>query len=158
MRRAGEPEGLDRRLRRGAAPWLIAVAILTLLATSAAAAETKRVLMLFSNDSLLPAGDVISSSFRKSLEAESPDRVEIFTEFLDADRFPGPAHETRMESLLRDKYASMPIDLRIAIGPQALDFLIQRGASLFPGTPSIFAGVSETRLKQRSLPRTSPVS
>ena len=152
MRRAGEPEGLDRRLRRGAAPWLIAVAILTLLATSAAAADTKRVLMLFSNDSLLPAGDVISSSFRKSLEAESPDRVEIFTEFLDADRFPGPAHETRMESLLRDKYASMPIDLRIAIGPQALDFLIQRGASLFPGTPSIFAGVSETRLKQRSLP------
>ena len=152
MRRAGEPEGLDRRLRRGAAPWLIAVAILTLLATSAAAADTKRVLMLFSNDSLLPAGDVISSSFRKSLEAESPDRVEIFTEFLDADRFPGPAHETRMELLLRDKYASMPIDLRIAIGPQALDFLIQRGASLFPGTPSIFAGVSETRLKQRSLP------
>ena len=128
MRRAGEPEGLDRRLRRGAAPWLIAVAILTLLATSAAAADTKRVLMLFSNDSLLPAGDAISSSFRSSLEAESPDRVEIFTEFLDADRFPGPAHEARMELLLRDKYASMPIDLRIAIGPQALDFLSQRRA------------------------------
>jgi hypothetical protein len=52
---AREREGLNRRLRRGAAPWLIAVAILTLLATSAAAADTKRVLMLFSNDSLLPA-------------------------------------------------------------------------------------------------------
>ena len=67
--------------------------------------------MLFSNDSLLPAGNALGSSFQRTLEAENPDRVEIFTEFLDADRFPGPAHEARMESLLRDKYASIPIDL-----------------------------------------------
>jgi hypothetical protein len=40
-----------------------------------------------------------------------------------------------MESWLRDKYASIPIDLAIAIGPQALDFLIQRRAALFAGVP-----------------------
>ena len=79
--------------------------------------------MLFSNDSLLPAGNAISSSFQRSLEAESSDRVEIFTEFLDADRFPGPAQAARMESLLREKYASIPIDLTVAVGPQALDFV-----------------------------------
>ena len=152
MRRASEPESRDRLLRRRAVPWLISVAILTFLATSGAAAETKRVLMLFSNDSLLPAGDAISSSFRSSLQAENPDRVEVFTEFLDADRFPGPAHEARMELLLRDKYASIPIDLRVAIGPQALDFLSQRRESLFPGTPLIFAGVSEASIEQQGVP------
>jgi hypothetical protein len=68
---------------------LISFAILLLFATGSAAAETKRVLMLFSNDSLLPAGNAISSSFRRSLEAEGPDRVEIFTEFLDATGFRG---------------------------------------------------------------------
>jgi PAS domain S-box-containing protein len=148
MGRAREPERRDRLLRRRAVPWLIAVVILTLLATSAAPADTKRVLMLFSNDSLVPADDAVRSSFRRSLEGESPDGVEIFTEFLNADRFPGPAHEARMESLLRDKYASIPIDLRIAIGPQALDFLNRRREFLFPGTPLIFAAVSETTIKR----------
>ena len=131
MRRASESESRHRLLRRRAVPWLISFAILTLFATDGAAAETKHVLMLFSNDSLLPAGDALGSSFRSEPEAGDPNRVEIFTEFLDADRFPGPAHEARMESLLRDKYASIAIDLAIAIGPQALDFLIERRASLF---------------------------
>jgi PAS domain S-box-containing protein len=157
MGRARGPEGRDRLLRRGAVPWLrlISIAILTLFATSSAAAETKRVLMLFSNDSLLPAGNAISSSFRRTLEAENPDGVEIFTEFLDADRFPGPAHEARIASLLRDKYASIPIDLAIAIGPQALEFLSQRRASLLPGTPLVFAGVSERGMQQRGAPPNS---
>ncbi|MGH6917172.1 MAG: ABC transporter substrate-binding protein, partial [Geminicoccaceae bacterium] len=134
---------------------LIAVTILTLLATNGAAAETKRILMLFSNDSLLPANDAIASSFQRTLEADSPGRVEIFTEFLDADRFPGPAHEARMESLLRDKYASIPIDLLIAGGPQALDFLAQRRASLSSGAPLNFTGISEAGLAQRGVPRNS---
>ena len=154
MRRASEPEGRDWLLRRGAVPWLrlISFAIWMLFATSSAAAETKRVLMLFSNESLLPAGVALGTSIQSSLTAGDPDRVEIFTETLDADRFPGPAHEARMESLLRDKYASIPLDLAIAIGPQALDFLIQRRTSLFAGIPLIFAGISESSLQRLSLP------
>jgi hypothetical protein len=113
--------------------------------------------MLFSNDSLLPASNALGASLQASLKAAAPDRVEVFTEFLDADRFPGPAHEARMESLLRDKYASIPIDLMIALGPQALDFLSERRESLFAGTPLIFAGVSEASIEQ-GVPRTAPVS
>ncbi len=154
MGRTSEPDSRNRLLRRRAVPWLISFAILTLLATSAAA-DTKRFLMLFSNDSLLPAGNAVSSGFRGILEAENPDRFEVFTEFLDADRFPGRAQEARMESLLRDKYASIPIDLTIAIGPQALDFLSERRESLFPGTPLIFAGVSETSIEQQGVPPNS---
>ena len=137
-------------------PWLISAAILMFLATSgAAAAEAKRVLMLFSNDSLLPAGNAIASSFQKRLQANVPHGVEIFTEFLDADRFPGPAHKARMELLLRDKYASIPIDLAIAIGPQALEFLRQRLPSLFPRIPLIFAGISESSIAQQGVPLNS---
>jgi PAS domain S-box-containing protein len=134
---------------------LISFAILLLFATGSAAAATKRVLMLFSNDSLLPAGNALGSSFQRTFEAENPDHVEIFTEFLDADRFPGPAHAARIETLLRDKYASIPIDLAIAIGPQALDFLSQRREALLPGTPLIFAGVSEASIEQQGVPPNS---
>jgi hypothetical protein len=38
--------------------------------------------MLFSNDGLLPAGNALSSSLRRSLEAENSDRFEVFTESL----------------------------------------------------------------------------
>ncbi len=157
MERTSGPESRDRLPRRRTAPWLrlISVAIWLLFATGAPAAETKHVLILSSNDSLLPAGNAVASSFQRALAADNPDRVEIFTEFLDADRFPGPAHEAEMKSLLRDKYASIPIDLTIAIGPQALDFLSQRRASLFPGAPLIFAGVSETSMRQRGVPPNS---
>jgi PAS domain S-box-containing protein len=113
--------------------------------------------MLFSNDSLLPAGNTISSSFQKSLEAERRDRVEIFTEFLDADRFPGAAHAARMESVLREKYASIPIDLTVAIGPQALDFLNERRDTLFPETPGIFAGISEASIERGVPPNSTGV-
>ena len=155
MRRASEPDRRDRQLWRRAMPWLISIAVLAVIATNGAAADAKRVLMLFSNDSLLPAGNTVVSNFQRMLEAGSPDRVEIFTEFLDADRFPGPAHEARMESLLRDKYASIPIDLLVAGGPQALDFLSERRRSLFPGTPLIFAGVSEASIEQHGVPPNS---
>ena len=155
MRRASELERRDRRHVRRAVPWVVVV--LMLVATSGAAAETKRVLMLFSNDSLLPAGNTISSSFRRGLEAERRDRVEIFTEFLDADRFPGAAHAARMESVLREKYASIPIDLTVAIGPQALDFLSESRGTLFPETPSIFAGISEASLDRGGPPNSTGV-
>jgi PAS domain S-box-containing protein len=152
MRRASESDSGHRRLRRRAAPCLISFAILTLFATASSAAETKQVLMLFSNESLLPAGVALGTSIQSSLKAGDPHRVEIFTETLDADRFPGPAHEARVEAWLRDKYASIPLDLAIAIGPQALDFLIQRRMSLFAGLPLIFAGISESSLQRLSLP------
>jgi PAS domain S-box-containing protein len=155
MGRTSDPERRGRLPWHRAVPWLVSVALLMLIASTGAAAETKRALMLFSNDSLLPAGNAISSSFQRTLEAESSDRVEIFTEFLDADRFPGPAQAARMESLLREKYASIPIDLTVAVGPQALDFLSRRRESLFPGTPLIFAGISDTSIQQRGMPPNS---
>lgn len=132
--------------------WLMSLAIVMLCAMNSAAAETKRVLMLFSNDSLLPASNALGASVQASLKAGDPNRVEVFTEFLDADRFPGPEHAARMAALFREKCATIRIDLTIALGPQALDFLIQHCASPFPGAPLTFAGVSEASLARRSLP------
>lgn len=137
--------------------WIASVALVALCAWAAPspAEETKHVLMLSSNDSLLPAGNEIAASLQKTLEAEASYGVELYTEFLDADRFPGPPHEARIESLLRGKYASTPIDLAVALGPQALGFLRQRRESLFPGTPLIFAGISERRIEQGGAPPNS---
>ena len=156
MGRASKAESRNRHIWRRAAPWWISFAILTLAATDGAAAETKRVLMLFSNDSLLPASNAIASSLQA---APWRPRIPIGSNSSPSSSMPtgfrGRRTRLRMESLLRDKYASIPIDLTIAIGPQALEFLSERRASLFPGTPLIFAGVSEAGLRQRGTPPNS---
>jgi PAS domain S-box-containing protein len=101
---------------------------------------TKRVLVLFPLDVLLPSSYSVGRSLDDTLSSGG-DRIEVFTEFLDAARFPGPEHEQNLTRLLRGKYASMHLDLLIALGPESLDFLTRNRAPLFPGVPMVFSGV-----------------
>lgn len=149
-------EILNLLMRLRAVAWLLTFALPTLVWASGAAAEPVRVLMLFSNDSLLPAGATLGDSFRNAIESESGGReVDIFTEFLDADRFPEAAHAARMASLLRDKYSADPIDLVVSVGPQALAFLRERRTTLFPNAPLVFAAVSEASIDRPGMPSNS---
>jgi len=136
---------------RGLCTFVISALVLCTPAAAVAAASAdggkKHVLMLFSSQALLPAMAVLSDGIHTTLEADAPGRVETFPEFLDAVRFPGPEHEARMAALLREKYAADRIDLVLAIGPEALDFLRRHRAPLFPGVPVIFAGVGDGDLQ-----------
>jgi len=102
--------------------------------------STKRVLILFPLDVLLPSGYFVGRSLDETLSSGAP-RMEVFTEFLDAARFPGAAHEEDLTRLLRGKYGSMRLDLLIALGPESLDFLTRHKDSVFPGVPVVFSGV-----------------
>jgi signal transduction histidine kinase len=91
-------------------PRLISFAVLACFAANAAAAQTaansaatptKQVLILFSGESLLPANNAIGASLQAGLKSEDAGRIEVFTEFLDADRFQGAEHATRMAAFLK---------------------------------------------------------
>ena len=155
MRHASRSGTRDQSVGRRTVAWLLALATLLLAATSSGSAARQRVLVLFSNDSLLPANMALGAAFQATLEAEHPDRIEIFTEFLDADRFPGRPHQARVEALLRAKYAAAAIDLVVAAGPQALDFLRRRRAWLFSDVPMVVTGISEASVEQDGLPPNS---
>jgi PAS domain S-box-containing protein len=101
---------------------------------------TKRVLVLFPLDVLLPSSYLIGRSLEDALSSGG-ERFEVFTEFLDAARFPGPDHENDLTRVLRGKYASARLDLLIALGPESLDFLSRHRDSLFPDVPVVFSGV-----------------
>jgi PAS domain S-box-containing protein len=104
-----------------------------------------RVLILFSNDRLLPANQEVEKGLRRAFEnGEKTSSVDLFAEFLDAVRFPGPEQSAAMEEFLRGRHRDTPPVAWIALGPQALDFLMQRRDSLFPGTPIVF-GALHTR-------------
>jgi PAS domain S-box-containing protein len=105
-----------------------------------------RVLLLYSNDRLLPANLRFDSGFREVLDQGFGERYELFTEFLDAVRFPGEQRNDAMAASLRVRYKERPPQVLVAGGPEALDFFLNRRDSLFPRTPLVFGGL---RLRDR---------
>src|SRR4030095_767674 len=128
--RAGFPAIILRlraaiRLQASAAPtaavrgerwhgWLIAICC-ALIATTAAAADARNVLVLYSNGRLVPANVDIERGLKSAI-VNSPGRpVEIFSEFLDYPEFVGEEYESTVATYLRDKYAKRPPDIIIAV-------------------------------------------
>jgi PAS domain S-box-containing protein len=141
---------VERRSRRSAA-FLIGVLALFVGAGSAIA-QQKEVLVL------LRGGDVPAETFRRSFEqvlAEAPERMDVYAEHFDFNRFSGIDYEETMAQYLRGKYARHPIHLVVVGGYEPLDFFARRGQQIFPGVPMVFAGVGETRLSSVALPARS---
>lgn len=107
-----------------------------------------RVLVLFSNDRLLPANQRYDEGMRRALDPqENQVPVTLFAEFLDAIRLGGAEREEAMEEYLLKRYRETAPQVLVALGPQALDFFLKRRDSLFPGVPLVFGGVSVERVK-----------
>lgn len=124
----------------------VAAVCLTLASTADAAARP-RVLILFSNDRLLPANQQTEHGIRRAFEgADGNATADLFGEFLDAVRFPEPDLSTAMERFLRDRHHDTPPSVCIALGPQAMDFMIKRRESLFPGIPLVLGAVTPPQM------------
>ncbi len=106
-----------------------------------------RVVVLYSHDRSLPGNERVDQGFRAELEKREGIRVEIFQEYLDVARFPGPERDEAMEAYLRRRYAATPPQALVAVADPALVFFLQRRSSLFPETPLIAVATSTARLK-----------
>ncbi|HEY5952955.1 MAG TPA: ATP-binding protein [Terrimicrobiaceae bacterium] len=138
----GEGSAVVRFLLRG-------FAVLAAATAMAWGEEPPRVLMLFSNDRLLPANQRFDEGIRRALDPQgNQSSVTFFGEFLDSIRLGGPEREAAMEEYLKKRYRDMPPHVLVALGPQALNFFLARRDSLFPGAPLVFGGVSHGRLEQ----------
>ena len=134
---------------------LIFVAGLALCVPRAHGAESSytnsrlpRVLVLYSNERLLPANIAADGAIRATFKSQLQAPVEFHTEFLDVDRFPGNAQQERTRDFLRDKYRERPPDVVIAGGTPALNFVIRHRATPFTGVPVVHCGVSAENLPQ----------
>jgi signal transduction histidine kinase len=99
------------------------------------AKETKRVLILWSEDRGHPAHDLTDQGIRATFLANPSFDVLLYDEYLDVARFPGQA--SLSADYLRRKYARMKIDAIIAVYPYSLEFLLTRRRTLFPRIPII---------------------
>ena len=97
-----------------------------------------RVLVLYSDERLLPANVIFDHTFRTTLKAGASKRIEFHSEFLDVSRFSREAQQEHQRDFLREKYRDYPPDLIVAVSGPAGAFLMKYRASLFAGVPIVY--------------------
>lgn len=102
----------------------------------------QRVLVLYSDERLLPANIIVDEAIRATVAASTNNQVEFHSEFLDTARFPGEAQQQRQRDFLRDKYRDRPPHLVITVSGPALDFAVKYRAEVFAGAPVVHCAVA----------------
>jgi signal transduction histidine kinase len=127
----------------------LAVWIASTLPVSSA---TRRVVLLFDERPELPGLTLLQADLVRTLTSNSADRIEVYNETMDQSRFGSNNYQLILRDFLRAKYADKKIDVAIAIFSPSLDFSLNYGAVIFPGTPIVFCGIDKTELGNRLLP------
>ena len=116
----------------------------------AAAEDTANVLVLYSENRLLPATIEVDQALHESDSRD--DRVRFFTEFLDAPFFTGPSYEARTAAYLSDKYSAYSPRVIVAGGLDALRFVLKYRATFFPNATVIHVGTERAFVEALKLP------
>jgi C4-dicarboxylate-specific signal transduction histidine kinase/ABC-type uncharacterized transport system substrate-binding protein len=123
------------------------------LSTSAAAADGfDNVLVIYSQNRLLPANIEVDRGLHEDPNAQMEGRVQFFSEFLDAPVFGGNAYEARTAAYLKEKYSAQPPSVIVVGGEEALTVVLRHRAVLFPDVPIVHVGVSRKVLNSIDLP------
>ena len=117
-----------------------------------ASSTTRHVVLLFDERIELPGLAALDADLVSTLVSNTSDRIEIYREEMDLSRFGSNAYQMLLRDFLRAKYANKKIDVVVAVLGPALDFLLNNGDAIFPGTPIVFCGVDRREIGDRSLP------
>ena len=128
-------------------PVLYLAVLWFLLAQSALATETRNVLVLYSNNRLVPGNVAVDRGLRAAIKSSGDRPVQLFSEFLDRPEFSGPAYEATVMAYLREKYAARPPDAIVSVSDEALDFLLRNRPNLFAHVPVIHTVASKATLR-----------
>lgn len=102
-----------------------------------AVAGPKRVLILYSFNNNTPTQQLIASGISEVIRSHNLRSADFVHEYLDIAPPKYPAHRAELAELLRQKYAGQQFDLIVAYSTEALNFLLNEGRALSPGSPCI---------------------
>jgi signal transduction histidine kinase len=131
---------------------LVVVAGLLLPGRVAAEPPRREVLVLDQSSTGLPFSTALAGAIRSTVNAGSKSPTSFYFENLDANRFFGPEYENEVVQFLKAKYRERHIDVVIAVGVSALDFIERRREQLWPSAPVVFAAIDEATMSRRTLP------
>jgi signal transduction histidine kinase len=104
---------------------------------SADSRETKRVLVLYSLERENVGQSKINEQLQELFGRDTTFHIEIYSEYLDLNRFPALENTATLNNYLRRKYSQLKPDLVITVLPPALDSLEVNGNQFFKEIPII---------------------
>jgi chemotaxis protein methyltransferase CheR len=130
-------------------------------AADATAQPHKAAVVFVSFDQDLPGVHELVEALNRGLRQDASAPLDLFVEYTGLDRFSGPAYESELIKLYRQKYSSRKVDLIVAVGPTALDFLVTR--KVMPSVPIVSCYVAEhllnaTRARRPEITGTAPAN
>jgi signal transduction histidine kinase len=132
----------------------LVAALALVLVNVAGAGETKQLLVLYSNNRLLPANIAVDAGLREAIPSGREQSIQIFSEFLDEPEFGGDRYELAVSTYLREKYAARPPDAVLLVGDTTLAFMLRFRDRLFPSVPIVYAAVTQPMIQ--SIPKLPP--
>ena len=108
------------------------------------ARETKRVLILYSEDAAHPAHGLTDQGILSIFHSNTLFDVRVYKEYMDVTRFTGPANAQAFADYLARKYAGTKIDTIITVYPAAVEFLLGEAIDVFPGIPVVANQLNRT--------------
>lgn len=103
----------------------------------------RSVLVVSQWDPGLPFYSVLSSAFKATLDAGSPEPVSVYSEALDLSRFHAPKYQENFRRYLQEKYRDKDLGVIVSIGrravrrartkkfPGMLNIRVERAANFF---------------------------
>jgi PAS domain S-box-containing protein len=113
----------------------------------------RRVLLLYPYDSEHPFTQSAGAAIRKRLIEKSHSKIDVYTDFLDIDRFAGDTDEIRAARYLADKHARVLPEIIMPLGTEAYRFAIKYREMLAPNVPIVFCCVTPELATARDRPR-----
>jgi PAS domain S-box-containing protein len=102
----------------------------------------RRALLLYPYDNEHPFTLSAGAAIRKRLIEKSPSKVDIYSDYLDLDRFASDSDEARAARYLADKHAREPPEILIPLGTEAYRFARKYREIFAPGVPIVFCCVT----------------
>jgi signal transduction histidine kinase len=127
---------------------LVLVALLWTQALYAAEHAAKSVLVIY-GDAEVPAYKLFDPALREAVSAAIKDRVVFYTEYVNIPRFPERKQQDAFVTLLRERYGNRKIDVLVAVGPAAFDFITSRTDLVLTNTPLVHGLLSTARIKKQ---------
>jgi len=117
----------------------------------AAAAESKRVMLLHSFGREFKPWSEYATSIRAELNRQSPWRLDITEQSLVTARSSDEDAEAAFVAYLRALFAKRPLDLVVSLGAPAAAFVQRHRQQLFATTPMVFTAVEVRRVQYTAL-------
>jgi signal transduction histidine kinase len=127
--------------------------LILLCVSQAVAATDGRRRRIYFLEALSPAAQANVSTiqgFRQRLQERTSEEFDIFVDYMELVRLPGPAHLESTINYLSQKYAEAPPDVLITLGRAALPVLLKYPGMVGPSVPILVANLPSTAVLNRN--------